>query len=33
MENDQVAGTAARILSEMAKALIDDIERGMNRVH
>ncbi|ATP47976.1 DUF3077 domain-containing protein [Pseudomonas sp. DCB_AW] len=29
MENDRVAGSAARILSEMAKALIDDMERGM----
>ncbi|WP_449430329.1 DUF3077 domain-containing protein [Pseudomonas putida] len=29
MENDRTAGSAARILSEMAKALIDDIERGM----
>lgn len=33
MENDRVAGSAARILNEMAKALIDDMERGMNRVH
>ncbi|MDZ3994741.1 DUF3077 domain-containing protein [Pseudomonas sp. Teo4] len=32
MEGDRVAGSAARILSEMAKALIDDMERGMNRV-
>lgn len=29
MENDRMAGSAARILSEMAKALIDDMERGM----
>ncbi|HEN8713998.1 MULTISPECIES: DUF3077 domain-containing protein [Pseudomonas] len=33
MENDRIAGSAARILSEMAKALIDDLERGMNKVH
>jgi hypothetical protein len=33
MENDRIAGSAARILSEMAKALIDDLERGMNEVH
>jgi hypothetical protein len=33
MENDCVASSAARILSEMAKALIDDMERGMSRVH
>jgi len=33
MENDRVAGSAARILSEMAKALIDDLERGMNKAH
>jgi len=32
MENDRIAGSAARILSEMAKALIDDIELGMNKV-
>ncbi len=31
MENDRVAGSAARILSEMAKALIDDLERGMSK--
>jgi hypothetical protein len=31
MDNDRVAGSAARILSEMAKALIDDIERGMGK--
>jgi len=29
MENDRLAGSAARILSEMAKALIDDMERGI----
>ena len=33
MEYDRIAGSAARILSEMAKALIDDLERGMNKVH
>jgi len=33
MENDRLAGSAARILSEMAKALIDDMERGMSRVN
>ncbi|KAF1306271.1 hypothetical protein BLX42_23505 [Pseudomonas sp. SG-MS2] len=33
MENDRIAGSAARILSEMAKALIDDLERGMNEAH
>ncbi|CAK17964.1 DUF3077 domain-containing protein [Pseudomonas entomophila] len=32
MENDRMAGSAARILSELAKALIDDMELGMNRV-
>ncbi len=32
MENDLIAGSAARILSEMAKALIDDMERGLNKV-
>lgn len=32
MENDRVAGSVARILNEMAKALIDDMERGMNGV-
>ncbi|MGE8398901.1 MAG: DUF3077 domain-containing protein [Burkholderiales bacterium] len=31
MDNDRVAGSAARILSEMAKALIDDMERGMGK--
>ena len=29
MEDDRIAGSAARILSELAKALIDDLERGM----
>ncbi len=33
MENDRKAGSAARILSEMAKALIDDIELGLNKTH
>lgn len=33
MENDRIAGSAARILSEMAKALIDDMERGMSKAH
>lgn len=33
MENDRKAGSAARILSEMAKALIDDIELGLNKSH
>jgi hypothetical protein len=33
MENDRIAGSAARILSEMAKALIDDMELGLNKVH
>ncbi len=32
MENDRIAGSAARILTEMAKALIDDMERGLNKV-
>lgn len=32
MENDRIAGSAARILSEMAKALIDDMELGMSRI-
>ncbi|WJD62850.1 DUF3077 domain-containing protein [Pseudomonas kurunegalensis] len=32
MENDRIAGSAARILSEMAKALIDDMERGLSKV-
>ncbi|AZL67691.1 DUF3077 domain-containing protein [Pseudomonas oryziphila] len=31
MENDMLAGSSARILSAMAKALIDDMELGMNR--
>ncbi|MFV3406885.1 DUF3077 domain-containing protein [Pseudomonas sp. NY15463] len=31
MEGDLLAGSAARILSDMAKALINDLERGMNR--
>ncbi len=31
MENDRIAGSAARILSEMAKALIDDMELGLNK--
>lgn len=33
MENDRMAGSAARILSEMAKALIDDMERGSSKHH
>ncbi|HDS1746761.1 MULTISPECIES: DUF3077 domain-containing protein [Pseudomonas] len=33
MEHDRQAGSAARILSEMAKALIDDIELGLNKSH
>ncbi|WP_236238342.1 DUF3077 domain-containing protein [Pseudomonas faucium] len=33
MENDRKSGSAARILSEMAKALIDDMELGMNKSH
>lgn len=33
MENDRMAGSAARILSEMAKALIDDMERGLSKRH
>ena len=32
MEGDLLAGSAARILSDMAKALINDVERGINRV-
>lgn len=32
MENDRMAGSAARILSEMAKALIDDMELGLNKI-
>lgn len=31
MENDHKAGSAARILSGLAKGLIDDMELGMNR--
>ena len=31
MEGDLVAGSAARILSDMAKALANDLERGMSR--
>lgn len=31
MENDRISGSAARILSEMAKALIDDMELGMSK--
>ncbi|WP_369988024.1 DUF3077 domain-containing protein [Pseudomonas xanthosomatis] len=31
MENDRKAGSAARILSGLAKGLIDDMELGMNR--
>jgi len=31
MEGDLMAGSAARMLSAMAKALIDDMELGMNR--
>ena len=31
MENDQIAASTARILSALAKALIDDLEIGMNR--
>lgn len=30
MEGDLMAGSAARMLSAMAKALIDDMELGMN---
>ena len=33
MENDRQAGSAARIISEMAKALIDDMERGLTKPH
>lgn len=33
MEHDRQAGSAARIPSEMAKALIDDIELGLNKSH
>ena len=31
MEGSKVAGSAARILSAMAKALINDMEMGLNR--
>ncbi len=31
MEGDLLAGSSARILSAMAKALIDDMEVGLNR--
>jgi hypothetical protein len=31
MEGNMIAGSAARILSAMAKALINDMEMGMNR--
>ena len=31
MENGRLAGSAARILSGFAKALIDDIELGLNK--
>ncbi|MDT3716873.1 DUF3077 domain-containing protein [Pseudomonas soli] len=31
MEGDLLAGSSARILSTMAKALIDDMEVGLNR--
>ncbi|MCE1116501.1 MULTISPECIES: DUF3077 domain-containing protein [Pseudomonas] len=31
MESDLIAGSSARILSAMAKALIDDMEIGMGR--
>lgn len=31
MEGNLVAGSAARILSAMAKALINDMEMGLNR--
>ncbi len=31
MEGDLLAGSSARILSVMAKALIDDMEVGLNR--
>lgn len=30
MESDRLAGSAARILSAFAKALISDMEQGMN---
>ncbi|MFB4391428.1 MULTISPECIES: DUF3077 domain-containing protein [unclassified Pseudomonas] len=31
LESDRIASSAARLLSAMAKALIDDMEVGMNR--
>lgn len=31
MESDLIAGSSARILSAMAKALVDDMELGMDR--
>lgn len=31
MEGDLLAGSAARILSAMAKALVNDLEIGLNR--
>ncbi|WP_414157592.1 hypothetical protein [Pseudomonas sp. BNK-15] len=31
LEGNMIAGSAARILSAMAKALINDMEMGMNR--
>ncbi len=31
MEGDRIAGSTTRILSAMAKALIDDMEIGMSR--
>ncbi|MDR6710485.1 hypothetical protein J2W83_000074 [Pseudomonas hunanensis] len=31
MEGDRLAGSAVRILSGFAKALIDDMEQGMNK--
>ncbi|CAG8870088.1 hypothetical protein PS627_03844 [Pseudomonas fluorescens] len=33
MENDRQAGTAARLLSAFAKALINDMERGKAKPH
>jgi hypothetical protein len=32
MEGNLIAGSAARILSAMAKALINDMEMGLNRI-
>ncbi|HDS1734016.1 DUF3077 domain-containing protein [Pseudomonas sp. BP8] len=32
MEGDRQAGSAARILSSLAKALINDMESGINRL-